>query len=82
MENSFTLSRSYTNDELRSLLIELRKMSNADAPAKVSKSPLMKQLFDIEKGGDNYYIYWSDQYHMVKMAIECEILNRVEKNLM
>ena len=79
MENSFTLARCYSNDDLRSLLIELRVMSNADAPAKVSKSPLMKQLFDIEKTKDNH---WGDQYHMVKMAIECEILHRVEKNVM
>lgn len=79
MENSFTLSRCYSNDDLRSLLVELRVMSNADAPAKVKKSSLMKQLFDIEKTNDNH---WGDQYHMVKMAIECEILNRFEKGVM
>ena len=82
MENSFTLCLTYSNDELRSLLIELRLMSEADAPANVKRSVLMEQLFDAEKGNDNYHIYWSDQYHMVKMGIECEILKRFEKNLL
>ncbi len=66
--------KDLTNDELRSLLKEIKVISDAEAPAKVKQSGLMKQLFERE----NYSIYgWYDKYYNVRTSIEREILSRV-----
>jgi hypothetical protein len=73
MENSFTKASELSVDELRMLAKEIRVISNADAPANVKQSPLMKELFDLEKRD---WGYWSDQFSRVRLAIEIEIISR------
>lgn len=67
-----------SNEQLKSLLKEIHKISIADKPAKVSQSETMKFLFEVENNKNNY---WFDNYQNVKQAIQSEILYRVRKNM-
>lgn len=73
MINVFTKVAEVDNDTLRSLAKEIKKISNADAPAHVKQSDLMKELFDMEKTEWNH---WGDRYHTVRLAIDTEIIFR------
>jgi hypothetical protein len=73
MESSFTRVSTLDNEELRKLAKEIKKISNADAPANVKQSDLMKELFALEKTDWNH---WGDRFSMVRLAIETEIIFR------
>jgi hypothetical protein len=77
MENTRTTISKLTNYQLRRLMIELEKISKADAPALVYKTKLMNQLFAFEKEPYNYYL---DQYHNIDSALRNEIVNRFKSN--
>ena len=72
--NAFLEASKYSNEELRSLLKERYELSLMDRPRNAKLSKKMKHLFDVEKRPN---LYWADQYHMVKRAIEIEILDRI-----
>jgi hypothetical protein len=65
--------KTYTNEELHTVLLELQKLSLSPTPAQIEMSAKMKKLFALEK---REYSYWSDQYHEVSAAIESEIVQR------
>lgn len=72
--NSFDETRKYDNEQLRSLLKEVKEIGKLDAPRYAKQSNIMKQLFELEKA--DYYT-WADQFSNVQRAIEIEILFRV-----
>jgi len=77
MENSRTTISKLTNYQLRRLLIELEKISRAEAPALVYKTKLMNQLFAFEKEPYNYYM---DQYLNIDSALRNEVVKRFKNN--
>ena len=72
--SAFDKVRKYDNEQLRSLLKEVKEIGKLDAPRHAKQTPIMKQLFELEKA--DYYT-WSDQFSNVQRAIEIEILWRV-----
>ena len=77
--STFDLVREFTNDELRTIYKEFKIMSRLHEPQKAKLSVALKNLFIAEKTPTNY---WGDQYHMIKMALECQILDRFNKDLL
>lgn len=71
---AFDEVRKLDNEELRTLLKEVKEMRKIDAPRYFKQSKKMKQLFKLEKPNSNT---WSDQFYDVQRAIELEILWRV-----
>ena len=71
---AFDEVRKWDNEQLRSLLKEVKEMGKQDAPRYFKQSDKMKQLFELEKA--DYYT-WADQFSNVQRAIEVEILWRV-----
>lgn len=78
MKYSFQIIAAKSNEELRSLVKEIKKMSNMDKPATHKKSEAMKELFEVEKN----LRYWCDKYHAIKSAIVSEVVYRIEKDAM
>ena len=72
--SSFDEVRKWDNEQLRTLLKEVKDMGKQDAPRRFKQSDKMKQLFELEKA-DCYT--WADQFSNVQRAIEVEILWRV-----
>lgn len=66
--------KSFDNDALRSLLVESKKIGNADIPRNIKMSDNFKLLFSMETG------YWMDCFYDVRRIVENEILHRVAKN--
>lgn len=72
--SAFAEVRKWDNEQLRTLLKEVKEMGKLDAPRYFKQSDKMKQLFELEK--EDYYT-WADQFSNVQRAIEVEILWRV-----
>lgn len=72
--SAFDEVRKWDNEQLRTLLKEVKEMGKLDAPIHFKQSDKMKQLFELEKA--DYYT-WADQFSNIQMAIEVEILWRV-----
>ena len=72
--SAFDEVRKWDNEQLRTLLKEVKEMGKQDAPRYFKQSDKMKQLFELEKA--DYYT-WADQFSNVQRAIEVEILWRV-----
>jgi hypothetical protein len=72
--SAFDEVRKWDNEQLRTLLKEVKEMGKQDAPRYFKQSDKMKQLFELEKA--DYYT-WSDQFSNAQRAIEVEILWRV-----
>jgi hypothetical protein len=72
--SAFDEVRKWDNEQLRTLLKEVKEMGKLDAPRYFKQSDKMKQLFELEKA--DYYT-WADQFSNVQRAIEVEILWRV-----
>jgi hypothetical protein len=72
--SAFDKVRKWDNEQLRTLLKEVKEMGKLDAPKYFKQSDKMKQLFELEKA--DYYT-WADQFSNVQRAIEVEILWRV-----
>ena len=72
--SAFDEVRKWDNEQLRTLLKEVKEMGKLDAPRYYKQSDKMKQLFELEKA--DYYA-WADQFSNVQRAIEVEILWRV-----
>lgn len=79
MENkrAFDLVRLITNDELRSLAKEIKKIGYSERPALVKMSSMMAELFEAEASP---FIYWLDKYHNVDYAITYEVMYRVRED--
>jgi len=79
MENNsaFKICRSLTNEQLRELAKEIRKIGNADKPAYVKRSEVMAQMFEVEITPFNY---WLDAYHNIDHAIMYEIMYRIRED--
>jgi hypothetical protein len=79
MENNSALKicRSLTNEQLRELVKEIRKISNADKPAYVKRSEVMAQMFAVEHTPFNY---WLDAYQNIDQAIMYEIMYRIRED--
>jgi (p)ppGpp synthase/HD superfamily hydrolase len=74
---SFDKVHQANNQQLILLLKEIKQMSLLDAPKDFKKSEAMEELFELEKQ-DCYT--WSDQYGIVKRAIENQILDRLKND--
>jgi len=72
--SAFDEVRKWDNEQLRTLLKEVKEIGKQDAPRYFKQSDKMKQLFELEKA--DYYT-WADQVSNVQRAIEVEILWRV-----
>ena len=72
--SAFNEVRKYSNEQLRELLKEIKKISNHDAPRYVAQSINMIQLFALEEAD---YNTWLDTFRNVQNSIEREILFRV-----
>jgi len=72
--SAFDEVRKWDNEQLRTLLKEVKEMGKQDAPRYFKQSDKMKQLFELEKA--DYYT-WADQFSNVQRVIEVEILWRV-----
>ena len=72
--SAFDEVREWENEQLRTLLKEVKEIGKQDAPRYFKQSKKMKQLFELEKA--DYYT-WADQFSNVQRAIEVEILWRV-----
>jgi hypothetical protein len=72
--SAFDEVRKWDNEQLRTLLKEVKEMGKLDAPRYFKQSDKMKQLFELEKA--DYYT-WADQFSNVQRAIEVEILWKV-----
>lgn len=72
--SAFDEVRKWDNEQLRTLLKEVKEIGKQDAPRYFKKSDKMKQLFELEKA--DYYT-WAGQFINVQRAIEVEILYRV-----
>lgn len=72
--SAFDEVRKWDNEQLRTLLKEVKEIGKQDAPRHFKKSDNMKQLFELEKAD---YYNWADQFSNVQKAIEVEILWRV-----
>ena len=72
--SAFDEVRKLDNEQLRTLLKEVKEIGKFDAPRYFKQSDKMKQLFKLEKAD---CCYWSDQFSNVQRAIEVEILWRV-----
>jgi hypothetical protein len=72
--SAFDEVRKWDNEQLRSLLKEVKEMGKQDAPRYFKQSDKMKQLFELERA---VYYTWADQFTNVYIAIEVEILWRV-----
>lgn len=68
----------FDNERLRKLLKEIKKIGDRDKPRYAKQSENMKVLFENEK---TEYNHWLDQYSMVKLMIETEILHRVRTDI-
>ena len=77
--NAFDEVRKLDNEQLRTLLKEVKEIWKQDAPRYFKQSKKMKQLFELEKS--DYYT-WYDQFSNVQRAIEVEILWRVRADAM
>lgn len=79
MENNSALKicRSLTNEQLRELAKEIRKISNSDKPAYVKRSKIMAQMFAVEITPFNY---WLDAYQNIDQAIMYEIMYRIRED--
>ena len=66
---------SFSNEKLRDLLIEVRKINKSEKPANVKMSSDMSKLFSIEKRETSYF---NEALVNVKRSIENEILERFE----
>lgn len=79
MENNsaFKICRSLTNEQLRELAKEIRKIGNSDKPAYVKRSEVMAQMFEVEITPFNY---WLDAYHNIDHAIMYEIMYRIRED--
>jgi len=71
---TFEILNKLTGIELRSLLVEIKKISDSDIPSKCRMSPGMKLLFKNEKTD---YNHWGDQFQSVRSNIESECLHRL-----
>ena len=76
--SAFDEVRKWDNEQLRTLLKEVKEMCKLDAPRYFKQSNRMKQLFELEK--TDYYT-WADQFSNVQRAIEVEILWRVRTDV-
>ena len=65
--SAFDEVRKWDNEQLRTLLKEVKEMGKLDAPRYFKQSDKMKQLFELEKA--DYYT-WADQFSNVQRAIE------------
>lgn len=72
--SAFDEVRKWDNEQLRTLLKEVKEMGKLDAPRHFKQSDKMKQLFELEKS--DYYT-WANQFSNVQRVIEVEILWRV-----
>ena len=72
--SAFDEVRKWDNEQLRTLLKEVKEIGKQDAPRYFKQSKEMKQLFELEKA--DYYT-WADQFSNVQRAIDVEILWRV-----
>ena len=72
--SAFDEVRKWDNEQLRTLLKEVKEIGKLDAPRHFKQSDKMKKLFELEKA--DYYT-WADQFSNVQRAIEVEILWRV-----
>lgn len=75
--SAFDEVRKCDNEQLRTLLNELKEIGKLDAPRHFKQSDKMKQLFELEK--TDYYT-WADQFVSVQRAVEIEVLYRVRTN--
>ena len=76
--SAFNEVRKYSNEQLRSLLKEIKKISKHDAPRYVEQSVNMAQLFALEEAD---YNTWLDTFRNVQNSIEREILFRVANDV-
>ena len=76
--SAFDEVRKLDNEQLRSLLKEVKEIGKQDAPRYFKQSDKMKQLFELEKA--DYYT-WADQFSNVQRAIEVDILWRVRTDV-
>lgn len=76
-KKAFDLVRLITNDELRELAKEIKKIGNAEKPASVKMTSMMAELFAAEASP---FIYWLDKYHNVDFAITYEVMYRVRED--
>jgi hypothetical protein len=67
---------SYSNELLKELYIELKKVGNMKKPYYANKSIKLKELFNMSNQK-----YWLDQYHEIKFELETEILYRISIDL-
>ena len=77
-KTALNLVKEYSNNELRSLLKELKQINMSEVPAKFKCSDKMKALYDAEK---QPYYDWLDCHFGVSDAIRFEILKRVERDI-
>lgn len=63
---------SFSNIDLKDLLIEIYEIGNAHKPRDRKQSNLMKILFSYHYTYDN----WSDKFYEIKRSIEMEIIDR------
>lgn len=68
---------TYSNNQLRGLVKELKQINKSDTPAKVKISKDMKALYKALK---TQYKDWVDKHHAVTDAIRYEILSRIEND--
>lgn len=73
--SAFDEVRKLNNEQLQTLLKEIKEISEQKAPRYFKQSDKMKQLFKLEK--IDYYT-WADQFSNVQKAIEIEILWRIK----
>lgn len=79
MQSAYTEVKTLSNDELKSLLIELEAMGRNIAPALVKQSNLMERLFKSEKTKYNYFM---DQFHNVDSALRFEVVRRFKNSIL
>lgn len=79
IQTASTEVKNISNNDLKSLLIELESMGKTNAPALVKQSNLMKRLFKIERAEYNYFM---DQYHNVDSALRFEVVRRFKNSIL
>ena len=79
MISAYSEVRNYNNEQLRSLLKEIKEIGKLDAPKYAKQTAEMKHLFNTEKTN---YNNWYNQFSYVSNAIEVEILHRIRTNKM
>lgn len=74
---SWDIVQDLSNDQLRSLVKEIARISSVEAPAHEKKSQLLNELFEAE---EIEYRTWSDVFSEVDLAVKTQIINRIRND--